>query len=120
MTILGLAIGGGLGAFARYQLTGVLAKRSQSPFPAGTLTVNAVGSFALGVVVGLAVAGHVPNSTVVWAGTGFLGAFTTFSTFVYETLQLVEDQAWSYALWNVLLSGPLCFGAAALGYVIFH
>lgn len=119
MTILGLAIGGGLGALARYQLTGILAKRSQSPFPAGTLTVNVVGSFALGAVIGLAVAGSISDSVVMWAGTGFLGAFTTFSTFVYETLQLVEDQVWSYAVLNLVLSGPLSFGVAALGYVLF-
>lgn len=119
MTILGLAIGGGLGALARYQLTGVVATRARSPFPTGTLTVNVVGSFLLGSWVALALAGRIPDSVLVWGGAGFLGAFTTFSTFIYETLQLLEDQAWSYAVWNLVLSGPLSFGAAALGYVLF-
>jgi CrcB protein len=119
VTIVGLAIGGGLGALARYRVAGLVSRRSQSPFPAGTLTVNVLGSFLLGSVVASALAGRIPDSALVWAGTGFLGAFTTFSTFVYETLQLLEDQAWSYATWNLLLSGPLCFGAAALGYLFF-
>lgn len=118
MTVLGLAIGGGLGALARYGLTGVIAGSSRSPFPAGTLTVNVTGSFLLGWLVSLVLAGRVPESTLVWAGAGFLGAFTTFSTFTYETLQLVEDRAWRYAAWNLLLSGPLSFGAAALGYLV--
>lgn len=119
MTVLGLAIGGGLGALTRYQLTGVIGNRSGSPFPVGTLTVNVAGSFLLGAVVGLALAGNVPESMLAWGGAGFLGAFTTFSTFTYETLQLIEDRAWSYAAWNLLLSGPLSFAAAAIGYFVF-
>ncbi|MGB8360463.1 MAG: fluoride efflux transporter CrcB [Acidimicrobiia bacterium] len=118
MTIFGLAVGGGLGALARYGVAGLVSTRSRSPFPAGTLTVNVVGSFLLGALVGLTLSGRVPDSALVWAGTGFLGAFTTFSTFVYETLQLVEDQAWKYAMWNVLASGPLSFAAAAIGYAL--
>lgn len=118
MTFLGLAIGGGLGAWARYVVTGVVATRSRTPFPGGTLTVNVLGSFLLGALVGMTLSGRIPDSALVWAGTGFLGAFTTFSTFVYETLQLLEDQAWSYAVWNLVLSGPLSFGAAALGYLL--
>jgi CrcB protein len=119
VTILGLAIGGGLGALARYRVAGLVSTRSKSPFPAGTLTVNVLGSLMLGAVVGMVVSGRIPDSTLVWGGTGFLGAFTTFSTFVYETLQLIEDQAWSYAIWNLVISGPLSFGAAALGYLFF-
>ncbi|MFP3914426.1 MAG: fluoride efflux transporter CrcB [Actinomycetota bacterium] len=118
MTILGLAIGGGLGALARYQLEGLLAPRQRSPFPMSTLIVNVSGSFLLGLVVGLALAGHLSEWVPVWGGAGFLGAFTTFSTFTYETLRLIEDRAWGYAAWNLLLSGPLSFAAAAVGYLI--
>jgi fluoride exporter len=118
MTILGLAIGGGLGALARYQLEGLIAPRQQSPFPLSTLIVNVSGSFLLGLLVGLGLAGQLPDSTQIWVGVGFLGAFTTFSTFTYETVQLIEDRAWRYAAWNLLLSGPLSFAAAALGYVV--
>lgn len=118
MTILGLAIGGGLGALARYQLEGLIAPRQQSPFPLSTLIVNVSGSFLLGGLVALAIAGRLPESAPIWGGAGFLGAFTTFSTFTYETVQLIEDRAWKYAAWNLLLSGPLSFAAAALGYVV--
>ncbi|MPZ53350.1 MAG: hypothetical protein GEU79_11580, partial [Acidimicrobiia bacterium] len=69
-------------------------------------------------LAGLVLAGRLPDSWLIWGGTGFLGAFTTFSTFTYETVQLIEDQAWRYAAWNLILTGPLSFGAAAVGYLI--
>lgn len=116
MTIFGLAIGGGLGALARYYLEGVVAPRQRSPFPLSTLIVNVSGSFFLGVLVGLGLTGRLPDSWLLWGGAGFLGAFTTFSTFTYEMAQLIEDRAWRYATWNLILIGPLSFGAAAVGY----
>jgi len=118
VTILVLAISGGLGALARYQLEGVIAPRQKSPFPLSTLIVNVSGSFLLGGLGALVLAGRLPDSSLIWGGAGFLGAFTTFSTFTYETVQLIEDRAWRYAAWNLLLSGPLSFAAAALGYVV--
>lgn len=118
MTILGLAIGGGLGALARYHLEGVIASRQRSPFPLSTLVVNVSGSFFLGVLVGLGLASRLSDSWLIWGGAGFLGAFTTFSTFTYEMAQLIEDQAWRYATWNLILVGPLSFGAAAAGYLL--
>ncbi len=118
MTILGLAIGGGLGALARYHLEGVIASRQRSPFPLSTLVVNVSGSFFLGVLVGLGLAGRLPDLWLIWGGAGFLGAFTTFSTFTYEMAQLIEDRAWRYATWNLILVGPLSFGAAAAGYLL--
>ena len=116
MTALGIALGGGLGALARYHVEGLIAPRQRSPFPMSTLVVNVTGSLALGLLVGLATAGHVPMSWQAWAGTGFLGAFTTFSTFTYETVRLIEDGSWRWVWWNLGLSGPLSFAAAALGW----
>lgn len=118
MTVFGLVLAGGLGALARYQLEGVIAPRQRSPFPLSTLIVNVSGSFLLGLTVSLVLTGRLPESALVWGGAGFLGAFTTFSTFTYETLRLIEDRAWRYAAWNLILSGPLSFGAAAIGYVL--
>jgi len=113
MTVLGVAAGGALGALARYHLTGWIAPRQRTPFPTGTLVVNVVGSLLLGLLVGLGA----PDSALAWMGAGFLGGFTTFSTFTWETLRLVEDGAWGYALANLALAGPLSFAAAAVGYL---
>jgi len=117
--VLGVAIGGGTGALARYILEGIIAERQQSPFPLSTLVINVTGSIALGVLVGMVLSGTTPSGVLVWGGTGFLGGYTTFSTFTYETLKLIEDGVWRYAAMNVLLSGPLSFLGAALGYVVF-
>ncbi|MDP2624027.1 MAG: fluoride efflux transporter CrcB [Actinomycetota bacterium] len=117
MTVLAVALGGALGALARYQLSGLIAVRQDTPFPSGTLAVNVLGSLLLGAVFGLVVAGRVSDSALAWGGVGFLGALTTFSTFTYETASLIEDGAWGYAARNALLTIGLCFGAAALGYL---
>lgn len=118
MELLGVAIGGGAGALARYVLEGVIAERQQSPLPLSTLMINVSGSIALAVLVGMVLAGTTPSDVLVWGGTGFLGGYTTFSTFTYETLRLIEDGVWRYAAMNVLLSGPLCFAGAARGYFV--
>ncbi len=118
MIALSVAAGGGLGALLRYSVEGVIAPRQRSPFPLSTLVVNLVGSFALGLLVGAATAGHVSATWLTFVGTGVIGGFTTFSTFTYETVQLIEDGAWRYVGWNLLLSGPPAFLVAGLGYWI--
>lgn len=118
MTALGLVVGGGLGALARYGLTGIISRRQIGLFPAGTLAVNVAGSLALGIVVGLVSAGRISDFWLTWAGTGFLGAFTTFSTFTFETAQLAGERAWRFAAANVILSVGLSIGAAAAGYLV--
>jgi CrcB protein len=118
VTALAVALGGGLGALARYHLEGVVAPRQRSPFPLSTLIINVSGSGALGVLVGLVTGKHLGPDVLPWLGTGFLGGFTTFSTFTYETLRLVEDAAWRQVVLNIILSGPLSFLCAGLGYVL--
>lgn len=115
-----LAVGGGFGALARYVLEGAIARRQRTPFPVSTLLVNVSGSIALGALAGFVMAGHLPWGALTWAGTGLLGGYTTFSTFTYETVRLVEDGAWRYAVWNLLLSGPLSFAGAGLAYLAFR
>ena len=109
---------GGLGALLRYGVEGVIALRWRSPLPVCTLMVNLAGSFALGLLVGSATAGHVSVTWLTFVGTGIIGGFTTFSTFTYETVQLIEDGAWRYAALNLLLSGPPAFLVAGLGFWI--
>lgn len=103
-----LALGGALGTYLRYRV-GVWF-RSQpwaDGFPYGTLTVNVVGSFLLGTAVVLLLERLPPGQGERWyllVGTGFCGGFTTFSTFEYETFQLVRDGSLGLALLNVMVS----------------
>lgn len=78
---------GGVGAIARFLLDGAVAGRLGRGFPYGTLVVNLVGSFALGLLVGLAIDGDAYRM----AATGLIGAFTTFSTWALESHRLGED-----------------------------
>jgi len=114
-----VACAGGLGALARWGLTLVLQRFSPAAFPGGTLGVNVIGCFLLGLLAELALertplGGHARYVLLV----GFLGAFTTFSTFGYETLILLREGAALRAALNVGLSVGLglaaCWGGVAL------
>lgn len=120
MTALAVAVGGGIGAWCRYALGGSIAVRQRGPFPVETLTINVLGSVLLGAIVGSAAAGRLSDQVLIWAGTGFCGAFTTFSTFTFETLRLIEDGAWRAALTNLVLSSALCFAGAGLAFHVFR
>jgi CrcB protein len=116
MIVLLAAAGAAIGAPARYLTDRALQSRHDSVFPWGTFLVNVAGSALLGFLAALA--GH-PGAAVI-AGTAFCGAFTTFSTFSYETLKLAEDRAWFLAALNVVVSIGAALGAAFLGLAIAH
>ncbi|SFL48636.1 fluoride efflux transporter CrcB [Salibacterium qingdaonense] len=121
MTVIGLTIGGGLGAIFRY-LAGMFFARFQKgvPFPVSMLLVNVIGSFSLGLLTafrfepfGEAAA---QDSWFLFAGIGFFGAFTTFSTFSVEAFQLLEQRNYrAFCLYTGLSTAGafLCF---ALGW----
>lgn len=109
--LLAVAAGGLVGAPARYLLDLRISRRHDSVLPWGTFTINASGSMLLGVLVGLGLAGHLPTVVSAAAGTGFCGAFTTFSTFTFETVRLVEDGELRQAL--VYVGGSVAVGLAA-------
>lgn len=90
MIIISAVLAGGLGALARYGLTGVVQRRTASLRPWGTATVNILGATVLGVVVGLAATGRLSPDIAYVAGAGFLGSFTTFSTWMVESVRLGE------------------------------
>ncbi len=118
VTVLLIAIGAAMGAPARYLTDRFVQARHDTVFPWGTFVVNVIGSFVFGLVTAAAVAGHLDSSVVAVVGTGFCGALTTYSTFGYETLRLVEDGARLFAVANVALSIGAGLGAAALGWTI--
>ena len=109
---LAVAAGGALGAAARYFLGGTILSRVASPFPVATFVINVTGSFVLGLFLTLAAerAQFGPHLRLAVA-VGFLGAYTTFSTFEYETLRLSEERGLALALLNVILSVVVGFAA---------
>jgi fluoride exporter len=113
-----LLLGAAIGAPARYLLDGAIQDRIASTFPWGTLTINVSGSFVLGVVTGLALyhgLGDVPRALL---GTGLCGAYTTFSTFSYETVQLFERGEAALAVRNLVASNAAGLVAAGLGLAL--
>jgi CrcB protein len=102
---------GAIGAPLRYLVDGAVQDRTEGAFPWGTFVVNASGSLLLGFVTGLTLYHAFPDTPRIVLGTGFLGAYTTFSTFGFETVRLLEEGAIAEAFRNAL--GTLITGAAA-------
>jgi CrcB protein len=113
--VLWIGAGGFAGALARYWLAGVIAARAGVVFPYGTFVINLSGSFALGLLMGLIEQQAIPPVTRLAIGTGFLGAYTTFSTFTYETMRLIEEGSLLLASLNVVGSVVLGLGASFAG-----
>ena len=109
--VLLVALGGALGSVLRY-LTGVVAARWLGlEFPWGTLIVNLVGSFLIGVVNELASdAFTLSPEARLFLAAGVMGGLTTYSTFSYETVRLMEAQAWTSAWINVVVTTAICVG----------
>ena len=116
MTYLWVALGAAIGAPLRYLTDRFVSARVDSRFPWGTFTVNATGSLILGLVAGVGLAGDAPWQLVL--GTGFCGALTTYSTFAWETVQLVGARAGTLALANAAGSIAVGIGAATAGFAI--
>ncbi|MBO0798163.1 MAG: fluoride efflux transporter CrcB [Blastocatellia bacterium] len=111
-----VALGGALGAIARYWLGGLISSRLPMQFPLGTFIINVTGSFIIGFFLTL-VSQRItinPNWRLLIA-VGFVGAYTTFSTFEFETLKLLEEGSFLSAALNVILSFALGFIAVWLG-----
>jgi len=114
--MLMIALGAGVGAPARYLTDRAVQSRHDSLFPWGTLTVNLVASLVLGLVTGAAA--RLDGNWAALIGTGFCGALSTYSTFSYETVRLVQDGARVHAALNVAASVLAGIGMAALGWWI--
>jgi len=119
-----VAAGGFLGGVGRFWLSGAIDRRTAETFPWGTLAVNVSGAALIGILAGLLLdrSTHLPGHISVWTAliTGFLGSYTTVSSFTLQTLELVRGgESWR-AMMNVAASVVLCLAAAAAGYAAVH
>ncbi len=120
MIYLWVAIGSALGGVARYWCSGLVAEHVGETFPWGTIAVNVVGSFLIGLIATLSA----PDGRLFLSGEarqfimlGILGGYTTFSSFSLQTLALMRDGEWLRAGANVGLSVALCLLAVWLGHL---
>ena len=116
LSLLAIAIGGGLGSIARFIVSREMGNWLGNYLPYGTLTVNIAGSLALGWVITFFFDRPELSSALRLGLTvGFLGAFTTFSTFSFESLQLLLDGAVWRAIFNIVLNAAACIGMCYVG-----
>ena len=118
MKLLIIGCGGFVGAILRYLVSGWVYSLSGSDFPLGTLVVNVVGSFILGLVLGLSDHFILHPQVMLFLTIGLLGAFTTYSTFSYESWSLIEVGSYGEALLNMAASLLLGLAAIALGLLL--
>ncbi|MDG2307247.1 MAG: fluoride efflux transporter CrcB [Candidatus Binatia bacterium] len=117
MRYLIIAAGGGLGAVLRFAVSGFVQRLSDDAFPIGTLSVNVLGCLVIGFLGALfSGPAFIRDEWRFFLLTGLLGGFTTFSTFGYETLALIDDGEWARAGANVILSNGLGLVAVFIGY----
>jgi CrcB protein len=116
--ILLILLGGALGTLARYGASGFAHQKYSGVFPIGTLTVNLVGSFLIGLLWGIAENSTLNPNLRTFLFVGILGGFTTFSTYSLETLSLLRDGAFKLALLNILLNNVLGIVLAFSGLLI--
>lgn len=115
MIVVSIGLAGALGALCRYWLSRAVAARWQGPLPIGTLLINLTGAFCLGVLLGAAPSLSLSDQVRLPISAGFLGSYTTFSTFSVETAHLFDSGSALIALLNVAASTVFGLLAALLG-----
>ncbi|MCP3406305.1 fluoride efflux transporter CrcB [Bradyrhizobium sp. CCGB01] len=119
--VIAIVVGSVLGGCARYFVSGAIARRLGETFPWGTMTINVTGAFLIGIFGALAThPGSVFAAPDPWlfAVTGFLGCYTTVSSFSLQTLTLARSGEPMHALGNVVLSVGLCLAAVSCGFIL--
>ena len=120
-TYIWVAVGGAIGTFGRYWLSGVVARAVGETFPWGTIIVNISGSFVIGFFATLTGPdGRIfaPTDVRQFVMIGLCGGYTTFSSFSLQTLNLMNDGEWLYAGANIVLSVVACLIAVWIGHVL--
>ena len=113
---LWICAAGAVGTGARYLISGWALALLGAGFPFGTLVVNVTGSFLIGLVMQVGLATPILSPTLrMTLTTGFIGGFTTYSTFNFETIRLVQTGAWKLAIGNVVITLVTCFAAGLAG-----
>jgi CrcB protein len=125
MVALLVAVAGALGSLARYLLSNLVQRAAGPRFPVGTLTVNVLGSFAIGVVMATFAARQALDSrTRIAITAGFLGGFTTYSAFAWDAWALVEARAWGraigYVAATIIVGIAACVGGVAVTRAILR
>ena len=118
MTVAMVLLGGAIGAPVRYLTDLFVQSRHDSVFPWGTFVVNVAGSLVLGIVAALVVQLDSPSWVLALVGTGFCGALTTFSTFGFETVRLLEEGSALTAAASCVASLAVGLGACAGGFAV--
>jgi fluoride exporter len=113
-----VAVAGALGAACRHVVDWTVSTRTGGRLPWGTAVVNVTGSLAAGVVLGLAAEAVIPTEMRIVVAGGFLGAYTTFSTAMVESVVLFEDRRPQPAVVNVVMPMVLSVAAAATGWLL--
>jgi CrcB protein len=118
-TVIYIAVFGALGCVSRYYLSGWTHEKLGWGFPWGTLSVNVVGAFIIGLIMELSLRGAlIPVNLRIGLTIGFLGGLTTFSTFSYETFKLLETGRVVMAFGNVMISVTVCLLFTWLGITV--
>lgn len=117
--LLAVGLGGSLGAIARYVVSGYAQsfaiQKLGRAYPFGTLLVNVAGCFLIGILMGLVLNRQLPEPARLLLVTGFLGSLTTFSTFGYETVELLRENDLRLAFWNIAANVVIGLFAVWLG-----
>lgn len=117
--VVAIAVGGALGALSRYWVVGLVSRLFERSFPYGTLVVNVIGSFLIGICYIIIVQRlHVASEWHAVLMVGFIGAFTTFSTFSLETVSLIQEGRLMVALSYIFSSVLVCLLATAAGILL--
>jgi CrcB protein len=116
VTVLWIGLGGFIGANARYFMGRAIIERYGSAFPWGTLTINVLGSFLIGIVLELIAQRAIAEPAYrLFLVVGFLGGFTTFSSFAFESVTLLEDERWLRAGAYIVASNLAAIAACLVG-----